>query len=91
MPDPMDDLQLQQCEARIHKALDELRPFLEADGGDITLEELTQDGVAKVRLHGACSSCSMSPMTMKAGVEESIRRVAPEVKRVEAVNMPVVA
>ena len=87
----MDDLQLQQCEARIHKALDELRPFLEADGGDITLEELTRDGVAKVRLHGACSSCSMIPMTMKAGVEEAIKRVAPSIVRVEAVNIGAVA
>lgn len=73
---------------RAQKALDDLRPFLEADGGDITLEEITAEGVARVKLHGACSGCAMSPMTMKAGVEEAIKRVAPEVKSVEAVNLP---
>jgi Fe-S cluster biogenesis protein NfuA len=72
-------------EQRIQQALTDLRPFLEADGGDITLEGVTAAGVARVRLHGACSSCSMSPMTLKAGVEEAIKRVAPEIVRVEAV------
>jgi Fe-S cluster biogenesis protein NfuA len=74
-------------EQRIREALAELRPFLEADGGDITLEEVTTDGIARVRLHGACRGCAMSPMTMKAGVEEAIKRVAPSIKAVEAVNM----
>ncbi|QQR85282.1 MAG: NifU family protein [Flavobacteriales bacterium] len=74
---------------RAQKALDDLRPFLEADGGDISLEEITAEGVARVKLHGACSGCAMSPMTMKAGVEEAIKRVAPEVRSVEAVNLPV--
>ena len=69
------------------EALDDLRPFLAADGGDITLEEVTADGIARVRLHGACCGCAMSPMTMKAGVEEAIKRVAPSIKSVEAVNM----
>lgn len=74
-------------EQRIREALDDLRPFLAADGGDITLEEVTADGIARVRLHGACCGCAMSPMTMKAGVEEAIKRVAPSIKSVEAVNM----
>ncbi|MFZ1666558.1 MAG: NifU family protein, partial [Flavobacteriales bacterium] len=65
-------------------ALTELRPFLEADGGDITLDNISDKGVVQVRLHGACSNCSMSAMTMKAGVEEAIKRVAPEVVKVEA-------
>ena len=78
-------------EARIREALTELRPFLEADGGHITLDEVTPDGVARVRLHGACLGCAMVPMTMKAGVEEAIKRVAPTVRSVEAVNMVVVA
>lgn len=72
---------------RAQKALDDLRPFLEADGGDISLEEVTPDGIARVKLHGACSGCAMSPMTMKAGVEEAIKRVAPEIRSVEAVNL----
>ena len=81
----------EQMEARIREALAELRPFLEADGGDITLEELTADGIARVKLHGACQGCAMVPMTMKAGVEEAIKRVAPQVKRVEAVNVETLA
>ncbi|HQV39405.1 MAG: NifU family protein [Flavobacteriales bacterium] len=71
---------------RVKDALTELRPFLEADGGDITLVDISEKGVVRVRLHGACSSCSMSAMTMKAGVEEAIKRVAPEVVKVEAVK-----
>ncbi len=73
---------------RIEQALADLRPFLEKDGGDITFEELSDDMVVRVRLHGACSSCSMSPMTMKTGVEESIKKAAPEVQGIEAINMP---
>jgi len=76
---------------RANRALNDLRPFLEADGGDISLEEVTADGVARVKLHGACSGCAMSPMTMKAGVEEAIKRVAPEIRSVEAVNIGAVA
>ena len=78
-------------EARIREVLTELRPYLEADGGDITLDELTADGVARVRLHGACSSCSMVSMTMKAGVEETVKRAAPKVTSVVAVNAVVPA
>jgi Fe-S cluster biogenesis protein NfuA len=89
MPDQMDITELRACTERILEALSELRPFLAADGGDISLEEVTPDGIARVRLHGACSSCSMSHMTMKAGVEEAIKRVAPAIKRVDAVNLVV--
>ncbi len=87
----MDPRELELCEQRVREALTDIRPFLEADGGDITLDEVTPEGVARVRLHGACSSCSMSPITMKAGVEEAIKRVAPSIVRVEAVNIAVVA
>lgn len=80
-----------QVSARINTALDELRPFLEADGGDISLEEVTPEGVARVKLHGACCGCAMVPMTMKAGVEEAIRRAEPRVKAVEAINASVTA
>lgn len=80
-----DTKQMAALKLRVQDALTELRPFLQADGGDITLEDITKAGVVRVRLHGACSSCSMSAMTMKAGVEEAIKRVAPEVVKVEAV------
>ncbi len=87
----MNPQEIEAAELRIREALAELRPFLEADGGDITLDEVTPDGLARVRLHGNCLGCAMVPMTMKAGVEEAIKRVAPQVKRVEAVNLGVVA
>lgn len=84
-------LDIDQLTPRIQRALDELRPFLAADGGDITLESITPDGVVRVRLHGACTNCAMSAMTMKAGVEEAIKRVAPDIRSVEAVNVGAVA
>ncbi len=73
---------------RVEDALTQIRPFLVDDGGDISLTEITEDMIAKVMLHGSCSSCSMSLMTLKAGVEESIKRAVPEIRSVEAVNMP---
>ena len=78
--------ELERVKGRVIVALNELRPFLEADNGDITLESISDKGVVRVRLHGACSKCSMSAMTMKAGVEEAIKRVAPEVVKVEALK-----
>ncbi len=72
---------------RIQYALTQIRPFLEADRGDITLVEVTDEMVARVELHGACRDCSMSIMTLKAGVEESIKKVAPEIVAVEAINL----
>lgn len=73
---------------KINDALEELRPHLKADGGDMELVEITDEGVAKVRLLGACSDCSMSLMTIKAGLEEAVKKVAPEIIAVEAINMP---
>jgi len=72
---------------RIEEALNQLRPFLEADGGNITLLEITDDNVVRLEFQGACRSCSMSMMTFKAGIEEAVRRAVPEVKAVEAVNL----
>jgi Fe-S cluster biogenesis protein NfuA len=72
--------------SRVEASLEELRPYLNADGGDISLVEITDDLTARVALHGACSSCSMSHMTMKAGVEEAIRLAAPMIRKVEAVK-----
>lgn len=72
---------------RVERALDRIRPFLEADRGGITLVEVTEGLVVRVELHGACRDCSMSYMTLKAGVEESIKNAAPEIKAVEAINL----
>ena len=67
---------------KIKKALQEIRPFLEADGGDINFIELTEDWVVKVELTGACSSCSVSMMTLKNGVEVAVKNAVPKVKKV---------
>lgn len=75
---------------KVEVALEQIRPYLEADGGDVSLVEITDDKVVKLELLGACKSCSMSMMTMKAGIEESIKRIAPEVNGVEAINLEAV-
>lgn len=68
--------------SKIEGALDEIRPYLEVDEGDIKLIEVTDDMVVKVKLMGACSSCNVSMMTMKSGVEQAIKRAVPEIKEV---------
>ena len=67
---------------KIEKALTKIRPFLNEDGGDISLVEITQDMVVKVELTGACSSCNVSMMTLKNGVEVAVKNAVPEVKEV---------
>ena len=74
---------------KIEVALDTIRPYLEADGGNVRVVELTEDFVLKIEMMGNCGSCPMSSMTLKAGVEEAILRSIPEIKRVEAVNLTV--
>ena len=76
-------------EAKVNVVLLELRPFMEADGGDIEFVEITDEGIVRVKLMGACSDCSMSMMTLKGGVEEAVKKIAPEIKGVEAVNLPI--
>ncbi|MCS7198739.1 MAG: NifU family protein [Caldimicrobium sp.] len=69
----------------VERALEKVRPMLQADGGDVELVEVTQDGVVKVRLQGACGCCPMSVMTLKMGIERFIKREVPEVTEVVAV------
>ena len=71
---------------RIEAALDKIRPYLEADGGGITLEEVTDDLVIKVKLHGACEGCPFSYQTLKAGVEQALLKEVPEIKELVAVD-----
>jgi len=73
--------------AKVEGALEQMRPYLQADGGDVSLIEITADKIVKLELLGACKSCSMSVMTLKAGIEEAIKRAAPEIRGVEAVNI----
>ncbi|HYG38063.1 MAG TPA: NifU family protein [Cytophagales bacterium] len=72
---------------RVESALDSIRPYLEADGGNVKILEITDQNVLKLELLGACGSCPMSSMTLKAGVEDAIKRAVPEISSVEAVNL----
>jgi Fe-S cluster biogenesis protein NfuA len=67
---------------KINLALEQIRPFLKDDGGDIEFIELTDDNIVKVRFLGSCSECSMSAMTLKGGVEEAIKKNVPEIQAV---------
>lgn len=80
---------LNQYIDQIELALDTIRPYLEADGGNVKVIDLTEDMVLKLELLGACSSCPMSTMTLKAGVEEAIKKAIPEILKVEAVNVEI--
>ncbi len=71
---------------KIENVIDQIRPYLEADGGNIRFVELTEDNIVNVELLGACGSCPMSQMTLKAGVEQAVKKAIPEIKAVEAIN-----
>ena len=71
---------------KIMTAISEVRPYLNADGGDVELVELTADNTVKVRLTGACDGCPFSMMTLKAGIEQAIRKKFPEMKELLAVD-----
>lgn len=75
----------QELKDRIEKALDNIRPYLEADGGNVQVVGMKEDTLI-LELLGNCGSCPMSSMTLKAGVEEAITRAVPEIKKVEAIN-----
>lgn len=67
---------------KVNTALDEIRPFLAADGGDISLIEIEKNRIVKVQLHGACAGCSVNQMTLKSGVEMTIKKHAPQIEEV---------
>ncbi len=68
------------------KALEQMRPYLQADSGDVELIEVSDDGIVKVKLTGACKTCPMSVMTLRAGIERSLMREVPGIRRVESVS-----
>ena len=80
-----DNMSQETLITRIEETLAQLRPYLEADNGNVSFVEVTEDHIVRVRLEGACSSCSMSTMTLKAGIEQSLLKAIPEIKGVEAV------
>lgn len=87
----MNTLSLEDITKKIETALDSIRPYLMADGGNVKILELSSDNILKLEFVGACGSCPMSTMTFKAGVEEAIKRAVPEVKSIEVVNLTPVA
>jgi Fe-S cluster biogenesis protein NfuA len=72
---------------QVEAALDTIRPYLLTDGGNVSVEEITPDKVVRLKLLGACGSCPMSLMTLKAGIEEAIKKAVPEITGVEAINL----
>jgi len=72
---------------QVEAALDSIRPYLEADGGNVSIEEITPDNVVKLKLLGSCGSCPMSIMTLKAGIEQAIMKAVPEITAIEAINL----
>jgi len=72
---------------KIQNVIDQVRPYLQADGGDINFIEVTDDNVVNVELTGACGSCPFSTMTLKNGVEATLKKVIPEIKEVVAINL----
>ena len=73
-------------EDKIKKALESIRPFLQADNGDLQLVEVSDDGIVKVKLTGACGICPLSVITLRAGIERALLREVPGIRRVESVE-----
>ena len=80
---------VEELTQKIEASLDSIRPYLEADGGNVKIQQVTDDHVVKLEFVGACGNCPMSTMTFKAGVEEAIKRAVPEIKGIEVVNLTV--
>ena len=72
----------EEIKSNVEKALDEIRPFLQSDGGDITLISIENDNSVKVKLEGNCIGCSVNQMTLKSGVEMTIKKYAPQIEEV---------
>lgn len=72
-------------EEKVKEVIEQIRPFLKADGGDVEIVEIAEDGTVKLRLTGACGHCPMSTMTLKMGIEKRLKEAIPEVKEVVAV------
>ena len=72
----------EELKLNVEKALEEIRPFLQSDGGDISLLSIENDNLVKVQLQGACVGCSVNQMTLKSGVEMTIKKYAPQIEQV---------
>ncbi|MFN9861919.1 MAG: NifU family protein [Bacteroidota bacterium] len=78
---------LEEMTKRIEESLDSIRPYLQADGGDVKILSFNQDHILKLEFVGNCGRCPMSTMTFKAGVEEAIKKAVPEIQSIEVVNL----
>lgn len=72
---------------KVENALNQIRPYLKSDGGDVRILEITEDKTLRLELLGACGSCSMSAMTFRGGIEDTVRREVPEILKVIAINV----
>ena len=77
----------EELDQKIKNVIEQVRPYLQQDGGDISFVELTEDNIVNVELHGACGSCPFSTMTLKNGVEATLKKAIPEIKEVVAINL----
>ena len=80
-------IKTEELEQRIEAALNNIRPYLEADGGNVRVLEITPEMVLRLEFLGNCGNCPMSTMTFKAGVEEAVRKAVPEIKSIEVINL----
>ena len=78
---------VEELTQKIEASLDSIRPYLEADGGNVKVTLVTDDHIVKLEFLGNCGNCPMSTMTFKAGVEEAIKRAVPEIKGIEVINL----
>lgn len=82
----MNEDQRAELEKKVKNVIEQIRPYLQQDGGDILFVELTDDNIVNVELTGACGSCPYSQMTLKSGVESAMKKAIPEIRAVESVN-----
>lgn len=77
----------EELDQKVKNVIEQVRPYLQQDGGDISFVEITDDKIVNVELHGACGSCPFSTMTLKNGVEATLKKAIPEIKEVVAINL----
>lgn len=75
-----------EIEAKINAVLEKIRPYLQIDGGDVMLDKVSEEGIVELKLLGACNTCPLRPMTLRAGIERALMHEIPEIKRIECFN-----
>ena len=75
-----------EIEAKINSVLERIRPYLQIDGGDVMLDKISDEGIVELKLLGACNTCPLRPMTLRAGIERALMHEIPEIKTIECFN-----